>query len=187
MRLRIELGVKGRTLHINYKSKLQGLIYYMLKRNDRTTALHDVGYRIQNRPFKLFVFSDFIGRFSLDMQVMIDLVDFLQHHYQVSLNQEILDVIDFEILYEPLNRKGAPMTFSTISPVTIYRTDGKKIHYLSPDNDLFIEKINDNILKKCQLVGINPPTNTPIIQINTFKKRSVYFRKTFFIAYNHEN
>jgi CRISPR-associated endoribonuclease Cas6 len=204
MRLRIELNLRDQKLHINYKSKIQGLIYNMLKKDEKTTTLHDVGYRIENRPFKLFVFSDLVGRFVLDKKtkmmtfhsnayfeissydelMIIDLVHFLQDHHQVILDQKVIDIVDFEIMNEPLTLTKESLVLSTISPVTVYQTDEKRINYFSPNDDMFIEKIMDNILKKYQAVGISPPISLPEIKIIDFKKRSVYFRKTFFIAYN---
>lgn len=204
LRLKIELGLKNKTIHINYKSKLQGLIYAMLKNEGKTKNLHDVGYRVENRPFKLFVFSDLIGEStlnhetkmltfvtnayfevsSIDEDMMIILIGFLQNNSRVILDQRAIDIIDFSVINPTYKIKSDTHILSTISPVTIYKTSDKKVSYISPEDPLYTQYIIDNIEKKYAAIGWLFPKQLPTIKVVEYKKRSVYFRKSFFEAYN---
>lgn len=202
MRIRIELGLKDKSILVRYKSQLQGMIYHMIRQDDSASILHDEGYRVENRPFKLFVFSDLIGQFTYDTKIkmmhfetnayfevasiqvdfMIEMVKYLQNHNSVHFGKQIIDVIDVQIIEDPKIIDKA--SFITISPITVYKTNEEKTIYLSPNEDEFIHMIHHNILKKCEAFQIDPPTHLPHINIISSEKRIIYFRDHFLIAYH---
>ncbi len=204
MRLKIELALKNRRLSLNYKSLLQGAIYYALRQDPDLEKLHDHGYpNIEGRPFKLFVFSDLIGSSTIDVStktmtfssnayfevaaydddVIVAISRYLQVHPSLTLASQLVALIDFEIIPDRLARLGDTLIFKTISPVTVYRSDGNKTIYLKPTNPEFIDSVHGNILKK--LASKNIIIDTPAsIEIIDYRQRSGHFREIFFETYD---
>jgi CRISPR-associated endoribonuclease Cas6 len=204
MRLRIELALEGKTINMNYRSKIQGVIYSMLKHNRRTSSLHDHGHRAKNRPYKLFVFSDLIGEFDLDLvrktmgfktnayfevsswdeQVMLTIVNHLQNHKDVLFGSTVIEIVAFQVFQESRLRNKSHIEFITISPVTVYKTEGRKTVYLSPSEPDFFHGVHENIENKFKAIGVTSQIEEPSYKVIDFTKRSVYFRDVFSIAYN---
>ena len=69
--LQIQPEVMGRELPINYQYPLQGVIYHTLEKSDLqfSTWLHENGYQMNGKRFKLFTFSNLIvPQYGIDKQ-----------------------------------------------------------------------------------------------------------------------
>lgn len=65
MRLEIKINTKGIVLPFEYHHILQGIIYRAL--DDETGSYyHNDGYSYQKRKFKMFVFSELRGKYTLE-------------------------------------------------------------------------------------------------------------------------
>ena len=115
---------------------LQGAIYHMIKSDERSKDLHDSGTRVENRPFKLFVFSDLIGQFrynpekkvmnfdsnayfevsSIQENFMIEIVKHLQTYSDFYLGKQKFQIKDFQIIDPLIKKDKNKKTFTTISP-----------------------------------------------------------------------
>ena len=119
MRLRIFLKLENKTINSNYKHHLQSLVYNMLGGDKKFNDLHDVGYRLENRPFKMFVISDIIGSFdylndnkilkfktngyfevsSFDEDIAIKIVEYLSFNNSIFLGKSIIKHNGYKIVF----------------------------------------------------------------------------------------
>lgn len=193
------------TIEANYKSMIQGAIYKTFGEDQKIQVLHDQGQRVDNRPFKLFVFSDLIGQaifepkdktlhFLTNGYLLIDAYDqnlieriyhYLLKETYFQIGKNLIQIKEITILNLTFNHKQKEVVFKTISPVIINRTMNKKIIYLDPKEDDYLESIYQNLYKKWMTIDIlSSEFVCPQIQIISSKRKSVYFRKVFYIGYD---
>lgn len=175
MRIRVTLekeGVEDFSLPLHYNHLVQGWIYKSISKK-LSQFLHDSGFIIGKRKFKLFVFSRLLGRFKIlnDLicfngpvwlyisspldRFMKDFANGLFRSGTVQLGAELLRIKEIAILDEPVFDKENYVRM--LSPVTTYSTlltpDGKrKTYYYSPMEKEFRDLLNRNALKKYQLL-----------------------------------
>ena len=175
MRIRVSLekeGVEEFSLPLHYNHLVQGWIYKSISRN-LSRFLHDSGFIIGKRKFKLFVFSRLLGRFRVFNEFICFngpvwlyigsplgrfMKDFANGLFQsgfARLGTESLRIREIAILEEP--ELGKENYIRMLSPITIYSTlltpDGRrKTYYYSPMEKEFKDLLNRNALKKYQLL-----------------------------------
>jgi len=157
--LQTQPEVMGRELPINYQYPLQGVIYHTLGKSDFefSTWLHENGYQLNGKSFKLFTFSNLIvPQYGIDKQrerliVKSDIVTlyitFLpekstQQFIQGLFQQQTIQLADYisgvqfmvrEIQVMPPLDYHPDMAFRTLSPVCIsLRNERGHMDYLSP-------------------------------------------------------
>jgi CRISPR-associated endoribonuclease Cas6 len=191
MRLEVTLAAsddKDIRLPLHYNRAVQGLIYHLI--GDYLPDLHDKGYVMQGRAFRMFVFSRILGEikgrsgeailFGSPIKVKISslIPSFLElmgnrllQAQGVNLSACQLQVDSVSIKKNPDFSAGA-MIIRTLSPITVYSTlttgDGrKKTYYYHPREKEFAEQIAGNIFKKAMLLGIS--TDGAAFQIEPYK------------------
>ena len=182
MRIKITCDIgEGIRLPINYNYFLTGVIYQFLRESDPEYAnfLHQDGYELENRRFKLFTFSQLMAkrreirgnqihfRSPLTWYVSSSQEPFLQNFAAALMQNGILQVErhrlrvqDVEVLRQP--RFGRQMTFRCLSPITMSTKrdrDGKP-HYCLPDDPQFSELVRQNLIRKYEAVYRQPPEKT---------------------------
>ncbi len=206
MRIRIKLGLEGKTISINYHSILQGIIYSAIGKDAFSKELHDVGNRkIENRPFKMFTFSELFGNFEFDREnkkikfvsngyfevsaydddIILKIAQFLDMNSNVVFDDIIVGNNGYDIIddyFKCLDK----MTFITISPVVCNKTVLKRPRYISPEEDEYREMIKNNINKKYFLAFGKMPGQYEIDEITNIKMRKINFRNTFYICYDYK-
>ena len=182
MRIKISCGIgKGVDLPINYNYFLTGIIYQFLKESDPEYAdfLHQAGYELENRHFKLFTFSQLMAkrreirgdqihfRSPLTWYVSSSQELFLQNFAAALMGQtgilqiegHRLQIQDVEVLRQP--RFERQMTFRCLSPITMStmreRADKLVTHYCLPDDPQFSELVQQNLIRKYEAVYRQPP------------------------------
>ena len=181
MRIKITCDIgEGIRLPINYNYFLTGVIYQFLKESDPEYAhfLHQDGYELENRRFKLFTFSQLMAkrrevrseqihfRSPLTWYVSSSQEPFLQNFAASLMGTGILQieghklrVQDVEVLCQP--RFGPQMTFRCLSPITMStrreRADKLVTHYCLPDDPQFSELVRQNLIRKYEAVYRQPP------------------------------
>ena len=182
MRIKITCDIgEGIHLPINYNYFLTGVIYQFLKESDPGYAhfLHQDGYELENRRFKLFTFSQLIAqrreirgeqihfRSPLTWYFSSSQEPFLQN-FAASLMQtgilqiqrQKLQVQNVEVLRQP--HFGPQMTFRCLSPITMStkreRADQLVTHYCLHDDPQFSELVRQNLIRKYEVVHQHPPT-----------------------------
>jgi CRISPR-associated endoribonuclease Cas6 len=191
MRLEVTLAAPDDNvirLPLHYNKAVQGLIYHLI--GDYMPDLHDKGYVMQGRVFRLFVFSRILGEikgrsgeailFGSPIKIKISslIPSFLElmgnrflQAQGLSLHTCQLKVNSVSIKKNPDFSAGAIIVRS-LSPITVYSTlaagDGrKKTYYYHPREKEFAEQITGNIFKKAMLLGIS--TDGAVFQIEPYK------------------
>jgi len=161
-------------LPIQYNQILQGFIYNSIDQ-DLANILHDRGYMINKRSFKLFVFSRILGNFKLNnkdqtinfgqdfkLKVASPLENFCQSICKCMIQKEDLRLTDKKIylsgvdLFMPSVYEDE-IYVQTLSPVCVYSTlfkpDGSKYTcYFQPGEEEFNRLITKNLIHKFQLI-----------------------------------
>lgn len=203
MRLKIEFEGKGKELPVNYRHFIQGWIYSCLKDSKFSSFIHDRGYQGESKKFKLFVYSDLLGKFSVkDRTILFDsnivlyiasevpqLLESIYTHALYSqtilLDSCLLKILNLQLIEDRNFKDTRIIEFETISPVTAYRKVDNKFIYYSPDTKEFEELCFQNLHRKYQTcIGTK---RNPLIFKNYepifFKKRISYFKSTFYVSY----
>lgn len=204
MRVRIILDLENKKIPVNYRSLLQGVIYNALFGNEEIKQIHNQGYKIGKRKFKLFTFSEIYGQTSYIKEtkellfqnnahfdftafyddIVLTFINFLTQNPQIVIGKQIIKVQSYMLLDDILNNNTTEQ-FLTISPVTAYITDeNKKTVYYHPNSEEFKESVINNIAQKYFLVYNENMPDITIDEINNIKEKKVYFRKNFAIAYH---
>ncbi len=170
MRVRLDLATPrgGLSLPIHYNYLINSTIYRTIS-SDYATFLHDSGFKLGNRSFKLFTFSRILAPFTLKdgtitfrgravlfissplLRFLKELVSgFLKRGY-LNLNGSRVKISGFEFLESPLISES--VIIRTLSPITVYSTlrgeEGrKKTYYYNPKEREFSELASENARKK---------------------------------------
>lgn len=187
---------------MNYQSLLQGMIYGFFDREDYGNFIHNEGYRLENKVFKMFVFSNLFGNYTIENKNMIfdnqiqfyiasQNEEFIQYIYQFLMNNEYVLLNHQRLKIENMQFEGPPyfkgtkeVSLKTLSPVVAYRTVDKYVTYYKPSDTDFQSLCMTNLQEK------NEAIKTPIQQLQFSvnevlfeKRRFVRFKNTFYIAY----
>ncbi|MDR0811099.1 MAG: CRISPR-associated endoribonuclease Cas6 [Paludibacter sp.] len=168
----------GNRLPLSYQYELSSFIYRAIAKADSeyATWLHENGFRLNGKPFKLFTFSNLIipqykidkeqGRIVIESDKIKWLVSFLPETStekfvfgvfaeQVFQIGDKRSVVQFRI--EQIEALPAPvfeteMRFRTLSPVCIplRKDEARYATYLSPDQPEAAEIVLNNLLHKYQ-------------------------------------
>lgn len=203
MRLKIRLTKEKIELPVNYQAKVQGLIYSAFSKDGYGKFLHDEGYRDEKRKFKMFVFSNLFGKFSLanqtltyenfvefyigsqSEQFMEELYRFFTHQDDVFLGKNKLKIEWIQMENLPYFAGKKECIIQTISPVTAYKMNEEgKVVYYKPSDPEFEPMCVRNLEEKGRAWQLND--FVPQFQVKEVlfeKKRIAHFKNTFYIAY----
>ncbi len=187
MRLRITfepLESEKVTFPLNYNYGLESLIYRHIS-DKLATFLHDEGYSLGKRSFKLFTFSRLFGKFDVDFSkesisfsgaihfyISSPENDFLAQFAESLMKSSKVDLFKQRLLLSSIEVHSIPligeeMLIRMLSPVTVYSTffslEGKKkTYYYSPFEDEFSRLIAENLAKKYQAFYKAAPQSTSL-------------------------
>lgn len=201
MRLIIQFDSSPLTFPVNYHYLVQGWIYSMLPEDGYCQFLHNEGYQVGNQKFKLFVFSDLVGKYKVhgrsitfpqgcQLEIGSQFEEFIEYLYQFLLQnnrillgtqQAVIKSIKLEDL--PYFSGKREMVIKTISPVTAYRTMDKRVEYFSPESDEFYQACVNNLKKKFAACNLEISPDFSIKEVRSAKKRLIRFKQTFYVSY----
>ena len=170
-RIKLELLPKDEArLTIHYKHHVQSMLYSNIS-EELSTFLHDYGFQVGKRRFKLFTFSDLMGRFKMlrnskEIKFLGPVYLYVSSPIQRFVNElgttilrkgyVYIDKTPFivrkmEVLRQP--EIGNEHKIKTLSPITIYSTlytpeGGRKTYYYSPYEREFSTLATKNAVKK---------------------------------------
>lgn len=188
---------------VNYNHLVQAIIYDSIS-SKLARKLHDRGFSIGKRKFRLFTFSRILGDYTLDKEN--DCIVFTPPFGLVvnSVMNEFIEELAVELLRKKFVRiashrvslASAEVADTTIdrdkirirmlSPVTIYSTlshpDGrKKTYYYSPYETEFRQLISENVVKKFRAYFSRAPQGsislTPL-KVNPSNQKIVLYKGT---------
>lgn len=174
MRIKLKLNSQRNiVLKTGYAVSMQAVIYSLFNKSS-ADWLHENGFILRNRSFKLFCFSDILekGKYNSNTREFIypSQISFyisspinwiLEQIAQNSIKNEIklgnnsVQLSSIEI--EPIKKINEVRTrINTLTPIEVHSTlekkDGtKKTYYYSPMENEFSEFINNNLKKKWEL------------------------------------
>ncbi|MBN1414320.1 MAG: CRISPR-associated endoribonuclease Cas6 [Bacteroidales bacterium] len=185
MRFRLSLSIvkkklNGAKLPLNYQYELSSWMYRLINLSDPVFSswLHDTGYSMDNRKFKMFTFSNLKpGRYTINgdrMEILSDETELLVsfclpqavEHFITGLfrNQQFqLGDKTSNVCFSVTSIEKLPdivfadtMRFSTLSPLVISRYDksgSKYAQYISPADKEFPELLIKNLLAKYTVIA----------------------------------
>ena len=183
MRIRIRLFSEKVPfeLPVNYNHALTSLIYGVLASSsqDFSTFLHDEGFRIAHKRFKLFTFSQLLtpkrrmeGQRLISLSERLELLisspvsEFIEHLAQGLLSRGQIKIADREFSIERIEIVARPvfgeeMRFTCLSPLVVstaeVRNEKLFAQYLRHDDPRFSEAVAKNLWQKYQLVHGQKP------------------------------
>lgn len=202
LRIKINLKKENMKLPLNYQFVLQGLIYNAFSKGELGDFYHNEGYNFNNKKFKMFVFSNIFGDYTIkdkdiefkdffsfyissqDEIFLKTIYNYFVYNRKIVIFNQVVDVISIEIKELPHFNGVKDVKIVSLSPVTAYRTEGKFVTYFSPDNSEF-EKLLIQNLKEKNIAINNLISNIEfsIINVDKSKKRLVRFKNTFYETY----
>lgn len=176
--MRIDITLSGSSenvaLPIEYNYLVQSAIYQQIEQPALRSFLHEQGFELGKRKFKLFTFSRLMGKARIDPQRGCMLFSFpiklaicsplalilqeiaagiLKQGY-VQLGKEVLHVEQVTVVDQIVEKNDVAVRM--LSPLTVYSTlvdSGRSYtHYYSPFEPRFQELIRSNLVKKYLLV-----------------------------------
>ncbi len=183
MRIKIICDVgRGIYLPINYNHFLTSAIYQFLELSDPEYAdfLHEDGYTIGTKRFKLFTFSQLMARRRqiVDDQICLrsrvtwyvsspqeaflgNFAASLMAEGALRIGNQYLSVMDVEIPRTPHFRQE--MKFRCLSPITMStkrEREGRLVmHYCLPDEPEFSELVRQNLIRKYEAIYGRSPSD----------------------------
>lgn len=171
----LDPGTKGLTLPIHYNHMIQGAIYNSI---DKKLAdfLHDQGYMVENRSFKLFSFSRLMGNYQIvakqntihfkgeiKLTIASPVNDFCQSLVNILLTGGYMlfgkNQVEVKKVYlKKMEVSGEKIVVKTLSPIVIYSTllrpDGRKYTcYFQPGDPDYGRLLTENLRKKYQAIS----------------------------------
>ena len=203
MHLQIELSSMNEgliVLPIHYNSAVQGLIYSMVQ--DEMPQLHDEGFDVGGRTFRLFTFSRVVGKVEylkdgqiafhspVRVRVASPLEQFIVTLAKNLLNSESIMLGNNRVYVKSLSALPQPdfssgkVKVKAISPITAYSTlltqDGKKkTYYYHPREQEFVDQVTSNLLKKAVCLNKNLeglPFSFRALKVSNKDAKIIYYR-----------
>lgn len=205
MQMMIRFSFDELELPVSHQYAIQGLIYHLMDQSSYGRFLHQQGYSTGKRAFKLFTFSNLIGKAeAMDKKLVFHnqaalriasaSQDFLQEIYNSLIKDPVLELKGQRMTVQSVDfYSGKPFQGSrvvclrTLSPVTAYQSENKKYTYYSPEQPEFWNLCQQNLKHKMALLGL--PDEWAELEksvIKKSKKRIVQYKKSFYVAYQIE-
>lgn len=198
MRIKINLNIKDKIIDVNYNRYLQAIIYRSLSSFSEINSLHDVGYRIENRPFKMFVYSPIIGKTmyiketkkiqflenayflvsSSNNEIIKSLILFFEQNNNLLIGKEIIKIHSYELI--PNKLKKAMGVYKAISPIVCCSTNNKSVTYFTSDSDELRKSLLNNLAKKYYIYYKEEMPDIKIRIIDNVKEKYVHYNTLFF-------
>lgn len=168
-------------LPIQYNHILHALILKSLDNKQYQKFIHDTGYEVNKRKYKMYTFSKLQGKFRLNKEkrtvTYFNKATLLISSYDEKFTNFIINNIACKDTLEIKGQQAAvgavetsffnvqdeELKVYTKSPITVYSTfekDGKnKTYYYSPYESEFSELIRNNLIKKYKAYHGKEPEN----------------------------
>ena len=197
MQLLIELQkIDQFSLPINYNYLLQSMIYDLLKNKENLSSqLHETGYQIEDKHFKLFTFSLLRGQYKIhgkriefldkvrfeirtvDKTILLTIVESLLNLDTLRIGQNLVKILNVKIGHKKLTENSYKIRM--ISPLVVRSTDAetKKTLYYYPFDTEFKSRIMENFERKYQAYYHKIPTGRFDIEPINFSLKNKFVTK----------
>ena len=197
MQLLIELQkIDQFSLPISYNYLLQSMIYDLLKNKENLSSqLHERGYQIEDKHFKLFTFSLLRGQYKIhgkriefldkvlfeirtvDKTILLSIVESLLNLDTLRIGQNLVKILNVKIGHKKLTENSYKIRM--ISPLVVRSTDAetKKTLYYYPFDTEFKSRIMENFERKYQAYYHKVPTGRFDIEPINFSLKNKFVTK----------
>jgi len=169
VQIKITFGFEVLKLPFSYNRILQALVLKWINDKNYAGFIHEKGYSLQKRKYKLFTFSNLFGDFTIDYNkkvfkflekayLLVSSHDdlFIEYVGNTLLKEKFFDIKSQKVEILNVELKKFPnvnkIRVITKSPITVYSTkiiDGKKwVNYYTPYDQEFYDLIVDNLIRK---------------------------------------
>lgn len=204
MRLLLELSSEGNfTVPIHYNHHIQSLLYSSISPK-LAEILHNYGFPLEKRRFRLFTFSRILGEYRInkDKEKIVFsspfrfIVSSVMKEFIEEIAEELIRRESVEILFQRVSLNSVEVSdlsinrdrlkIKMLSPVTIYstlsRADGrKKTYYYTPFEKEFSQLISENARKKFRAFYEKEPDGeihlTPL-NVNMSNQKIISYKNT---------
>lgn len=197
------------SLPLSYNHILQAALLAWLQDESYTTFLHDVGYQREQRSFKLYSFSQLLGKYKVDKvakRIRFDdtitvyvssYMEEMERYVRESLDQGrplrlgnvLLPVIEAYMIEDEIE----DCYVQAFSPITIHSTiqlptGTKKTYFYDPREKDFSVMLRDNLIRKYEAVYHCEPADVSFLlqplNDRSIKKEVVVYRKTIITGWS---
>ena len=197
MQLLIELKkIDQFSLPVNYNYLLQSMIYNLLDNKENLSRkIHETGYQIEDKHFKLFTFSLLRGQYKIhgkriefldkvrfeirtvDKNILLTIVESLLNLETLRIGQNLVKILNVKIGEKKLT--GTSYKIRMISPLVVRSTDAdtKKTLYYNPFDTEFKSRIMENFARKYQAYYHKVPTGRFDIEPINFSLKNKFVTK----------
>lgn len=202
MRIQLTFVCDTLRLPLNYQHMIQGLIYSAFDRSKSGDFFHNQGYRLSNKVFKMFVFSNLFGEYNIQNKQIVfkdkvtfyissyseeflkTIYDFFNQNEKVVLNKQFITLSSIKFIDTPYFKGQKELVLHSLSPIVTYQTQDNYVSYFKPSDHEFELLCLQNLKDKCEALGRNLESiEFKCKKINYEKKRLVKFKNTFYIGY----
>lgn len=196
MRLQIQINTRDVLIPYEYHGFLQAAIYKGLSEKN-ATFYHDKGYG-ENRLFKMFVFSELMGRYeavenglyflnnpsffisSLDPSFLNQIYQFYTDLGELTLGNSVFEITRIGPVNDMFFHENNEYVMRTLSPVLCYKTDEKRYKtYFHPKSSDFEISVRENLRRKAEAIGIDPSNDFfEILEVFKAKQVRVKFKRS---------
>ncbi|SHO50556.1 CRISPR-associated endoribonuclease Cas6 [Anaerocolumna xylanovorans] len=192
---------------IQYNHYVQAMIFSWIKDKEYSTFIHDKGYQIADKKYKLFTFSRMNGLYQLDKEngkiiflkdISLTVSSMSDEFMGYLLNSVLLQhrelhIGDSKAIINRIELKETPIfsdtTFvHTLSPCTVYTTlENKKTRYYSPFEEEYNESVRQNLIHKYTAYYGKVPKDSEfkIVPMGRVKQAKVNYKNFHIIAYDY--
>ena len=188
---------------IHYNSLVQAFIYNNID-DELASFLHDRGYQVNNRVFKLFTFSRILNRgkkegrhfnFGNKIQLIVaspieefckSIANHMLQSDSLYIGQSDIRVDQIQIIPYQVNRED--IMVETLSPIvtysTLYKADGSRYTlYFTPDESDFSRIVSENLVRKYNAFYNDDISLDEVIEIvpDGQYKQSITYYKDFLV------
>lgn len=174
IKIYLHTGETGVELPIHYNHIVQGAVYHSIDK-ELAAFLHNQGFLIDNRNFKMFAFSRLYGRFNINrarktitftgvVRLIVSspldefcrsIVNTLLERGNMRFGHRYLEVQEVQVLQQEVT--GDNVVVKALSPVAVYSTmlrpDGRKYTcYFQPGEPDYEKLLAENLSKKHRIV-----------------------------------
>lgn len=205
MQIKIVLAKKNLKLTLAYQYYAQSMIYRMLGPSPGYSEfLHSCGYADGGKTFKLFTFGALKGSYRIEdksiifdetaeLEIRSPETEFIQAVLTYLATSRVIELCGQSVgilSYKLMNRciTAENVVIKMLSPVTVYKTEGRKTIYFTPGDDRFYELIAKNFRQKYKAASGSLPDGEAVIAPVRFDpvkdKRVTLFKDTYITAWN---
>ena len=206
MKIKITFNTNNKIIPFEYKGYLQGAIYKCFD-EEMGTFIHDSGVTYEDKSFKMFTYSELLGKFNVvkgrglkfedeaTFYVTSIFKEIIDSVYEYYLQDDILvlghngfNIKSVELIEDYFNEQET-YTIRTLSPIITYKTDKKNYRtFFNPQSEDFETALRNNLERKYMSLYEEEPDNEyfEVIKATNIRKQVAKYKTSVFDSFHCE-